>query len=81
MKKQLFLIGFIIVFAVEIVALTVFAVYTPDFKQDVVAVNEIVQSVTRDFDNLDRHTNGTNLDYALHSMPSFPKILFIHGKQ
>lgn len=65
MKKQLFLIGFIIVFAVEIVALIVFAVYTPDFKQDVVAVNEIVQSVTKDFNNLDRHTNGTNLDYAV----------------
>ena len=65
MKRQLFLIGFILVFIAEIVALIVFAVQTPDFSQDTVAVNEVVQSVTRDFDSLEGHKNPNGLDYVV----------------
>lgn len=65
MKNRLMLIGLCLVFAVEIAALVVFAVKTPDLSQDTVAVNEIVQSVTRDFDALDAHKNRTDLDYAV----------------
>ncbi|MDE6690533.1 MAG: hypothetical protein K2K04_01040, partial [Clostridia bacterium] len=65
MKKRLFLIGFILVFIAEIIALIVFAVQTPDFSQDTVAVNEVVQSVTRDFDSLDDHKKANGLDYVV----------------
>ncbi len=65
MKKQLFLTGFIAVLVAEIIALVIFAVKTPDFSQDAVAVNEAVQSVTRDFDNLKEHKNLTVLDYVV----------------
>ena len=65
MKKQLFLTGFIAVLVAEIIALIIFAVKTPDFSQDAVAVNEAVQSVTRDFDNLKEHKNSTVLDYVV----------------
>lgn len=65
MKKQLFLIGFILVSVVEIIALIVFAVQTPDFSQDAVAVNDVVQSVTRDFGALDEHKNSTSLNYVV----------------
>lgn len=65
MKKQLFLIGFILVLIAEIVALTVFALQTPDFSQDTVAVNEVLQSVTEDFDALEKHENVTALDYVV----------------
>lgn len=65
MKRQLFLIGFVLVLIAEIIALIVFAVQTPDFEQDAVAVNEAVQSVTRDFDSLDEHKNPTALDYVV----------------
>lgn len=49
----------------EIIALIVFAVQTPHFIQDTVAVNEIVQSVTQDFNALEKHENTTDLDYAV----------------
>ena len=65
MKRRLLFIGFILVFIAEIIALIVFAVQTPDFSQDTVAVNEVVQSVTRDFDNLEQHKNPNALDYVV----------------
>ncbi len=65
MKRQSFLIGMIAVFVAEIIALIVYAVYTPELKQDVVAVNEIVKSVERDFDSLDEHVNSAPLDYVV----------------
>lgn len=65
MKRQLFLTGIILVFIAEIIALVVFAVQTPDFPQDAVAVNEVVQSVTRDYGNLEEHKNQTALDYVV----------------
>ncbi len=66
MKKPIILlIVLILTFAAEIVALSVFAAYTPDISQDTVAVNEVVQSVTRDFASLENHKNQTSLDYAV----------------
>lgn len=52
-------------FIAEIAALTVFAVQTPDFSQDTVAVNEAVQTVTRDFYSLGTHVNSSPLDYVV----------------
>ncbi|MDE7463523.1 MAG: HAMP domain-containing histidine kinase, partial [Clostridiales bacterium] len=65
MKKRFFLIGFIFVFVAQIIALVVFAVQTPEASQDAVAVNEIVQSVTRDFNALSEHKNVTSFDYVV----------------
>ncbi|MDE7162602.1 MAG: HAMP domain-containing histidine kinase [Clostridia bacterium] len=65
MKRQLFLICFVLVLIAEIITLIIFAVQSPDFTQDTVAVNEAVQSVTRDFDNLEEHINPTSLDYVV----------------
>ncbi len=65
MKKQLFLIGFIAVFIAEIIALIVFAEQAPDSSQDTVAVNEVVQSVTQDFNLLEHHNPSTSLDYVV----------------
>ncbi len=65
MKKQAFLIGVLLVLIAEIITLTVFAVQTPDFTQDTVAVNEVVQSVTQDFNLLKEHKNTTALDYVV----------------
>lgn len=65
MKKQVFLIGVLFVLVIEIIALIVFAVQTPDFSQDAVAVNEVVQSVTEDFNHLEKHKNTTALDYVV----------------
>lgn len=65
MKKQLFIFGLILMSIAEIIALIVFAVQTPHSVQDTVAVNEIVQSVTQDFNALEKHENTTDLDYAV----------------
>lgn len=65
MKRRYFPIVLIAISVVEMIALIVFAVQTPDFTQDVVAVNEIMQSVVRDFDALDMHKNSTSLDYVV----------------
>ena len=65
MKRQAFLIGALIVLIAEIITLTVFAVQTPDFSQDTVAVNEVMQSVTADFNALKQHKNITDLDYVV----------------
>lgn len=65
MKKQFFLTGIVLAFVAEIIALVFFALQMPDFSQDTVAVNEIVQSVTRDFYSLEKHKNSTALDYVV----------------
>ncbi len=65
MKKQTFLIGVILILIAEIITLIVFAVQTPDFSQDTVAVNEALQSVTEDFDALEEHKNTAALEYVV----------------
>lgn len=65
MKKILFIIGFLFVAIAEIVSLIVFAMQTPDFSQNAVEVNEAVQSVKRDFGNMQEHINKTALDYVV----------------
>lgn len=65
MKKRLFIVGVIVAVVAELIALIVFAVQTPSFCQDAVAVNEALQSVIKDFDNLSAHTNSTALDYVV----------------
>lgn len=64
MKKTVYAC-FILMFLVEIAALVFYAAKTPLSAQDAVAVNEIVQSVTRDFSDLDLHENQTALKYAV----------------
>ncbi len=65
MKKQLFFVGFFACIAAELVALIVFAAYTPAEEQSAVAVNEVVKTVTRDFDDMDGHKKVSALDYAV----------------
>ena len=65
MKKQAFLIGAFLVLIAEIITLIIFALQAPDFSQDTVAVNEVMQSVTADFNALEQHKNITDLDYVV----------------
>lgn len=65
MKKQVLLICFFLVLIAEIIALVAFAIQTPDFSQDAVIVNEVVQSVTEDFNAIEEHKKVTTLDYVV----------------
>lgn len=65
MKKNLFLIGLLVVFAVEIMALIVFANQKMDSYQDTVLINEAVQSVCSDWEAMENHKDHTGLDYVV----------------
>ncbi len=65
MKKRFFLIGITCTLMLEIIVLIIFSTRTPDLSQDIVAVNEVIQSVTQDFDHLENHQNETNLQYVV----------------
>lgn len=65
MKKQVVLIVGLLTFIAEIIALIIYAVQTPEFSQDTVAVNEIVQTVTEDFNTLNEHKNPTGFNYVV----------------
>lgn len=65
MKKRSLLFSLIIVFVVEIAALIVFTMQSPDFLQNAVTVNEAVQSVQADWNTIEQHTNRTDLDYVV----------------
>ncbi|MDE7161678.1 MAG: HAMP domain-containing histidine kinase [Anaeroplasmataceae bacterium] len=74
MKKRFFLIGLILIFIVDISVLIIFAMQNPDFSQDSVAVNEVVQSVIKDFNELEKHKNSTNLEYVV--LDNEEKVLY-----
>lgn len=65
MKKCTFLPILLFIFAVEIMALFIFAARDTDVIQDVVLINEAVQSVQTDWDTIGSHKNQTNLDYVV----------------
>lgn len=65
MKKRYFFIGFLLLFFAEMIGLCVFALQSPNTAQDTVAVNEVLQSVTENFETLEEYQNKTSLDYVV----------------
>ncbi len=65
MKKKIFLFGFTLALCAELIALIVFALQAPDNSQDTVAVNEVIQSVTENFNTLEQYKNTAALDYVV----------------
>ena len=65
MKKQIFLISMLVIFAAEIAALAAFVSDDSDFLRDVVKMNEAVHSVQEDWDRMETHINKTELDYTV----------------
>lgn len=65
MRKRTFLTSLILIFAAEIVALIFFTTQDADNLQDVVAINEAVQSVQIDWNTMANHKNQTSLDYVV----------------
>lgn len=65
MKGRLFFAGLFLVFGLELAMLALLTPCQTGSPQDTVAVNEIVQTVQRDWDFLGDHTNGTGFDYVV----------------
>ena len=53
MKKQIFLISMLVIFAAEIAALAAFVSDDSDFLRDAVKMNEAVHSVQEDWDRME----------------------------
>lgn len=64
MKKK-FLFSVIIILVVEIFALVAYTLRENVGSRDVLAVNEVLQSVRADWYDLEHHTNITELDYSV----------------
>lgn len=65
MKRKWLILGGLLAFAIELLALVAFSLQTPDFSQDTVAVNEVVHAVKKKFPSLEGYEDGTLLDYVV----------------
>ncbi|MDE6590609.1 MAG: sensor histidine kinase, partial [Oscillospiraceae bacterium] len=65
MRGRAFFAGLILVFAAEITMLVLFMGPGPESPQDTVVVNEILQTVQRDWDSLGNHANDTGFNYVV----------------
>ena len=68
LKKHIFLIGLLLVLVAEVVTLIAFAAQSIDNAQDAVAINEAIQSVQKDWNTMETHTNQTDLEYVVLNM-------------
>lgn len=65
MKNRIFLGGLFIIFLIEITALILFTFQKEEKLQDTVAVNEVIQTIQRDWDSFEGHINQTSLEYVV----------------
>ena len=65
MRGRAFFIGLFLVFAAELAVLVLLMGHGTGSPQDTVAVNEIVQTIQRDWDSLANHVNDTEFNYVV----------------
>ena len=65
MKGRAFFAGLLLAFAAQLTVLVLFAARPTESMQDTVAVNEALQTVRRDWDFIETHTDDTALDYVV----------------
>lgn len=65
MRGRAFFAGLSLVFAAELTMLVLLMGHGTESPQDTVAVNEIVQTIQRDWGSLADHVNDTGFDYAV----------------
>lgn len=65
MRDRIFTAGLLLAFAAELAVLASFTVRRNGDTQDTVAVNEIVQTVQRDWGALGDHIDATGFDYVV----------------
>ena len=65
MRNRIFFACLFFAFGTEFAILLLFAVRLPDNRQDTVAVNEVVQTVQKDWNHLESHRNESSFDYVV----------------
>ncbi len=65
MKKRIFFGSMIVLFLIEFAVLLLFALPKEEKLYDTVAINEVVQTVQKDWNSLGVHSNPTSLDFVV----------------
>ncbi len=65
MKNRIFFGSMIFLFLMELAAFLLFALSKEEKQQDTVAINEVVQTVQRDWNSFGAHRNPSSLDYVV----------------
>lgn len=65
MKGRIFFGGISVAFLAELLVLLLFVFSERETCQDTVEVNEVVQTVQKEWDSVEKHANGTALDYVV----------------
>lgn len=65
MRGRAFFAGLLLAFGLELALLALFSAHGIQRPQDTVAVNEIVQTVRRDWNDLEAHVNVSGFDYVV----------------
>ena len=65
MKGRIFFGGISAAFLAELLVLLLFVFSERETCQDTVEVNEVVQTVQKEWDSVEKHVNGTALDYVV----------------
>ena len=65
MKNRSIFGGLFLLFLIEIAVLALYAFSWEEKPQDMVAINEILQNIQRDWDSFEEHVNDTTLEYVV----------------
>ena len=65
MKNRSIFWGLFLLFLIEIAVLALYAFSWEEKPQDMVAINEILQTIQRDWDSFEEHVNDTTLEYIV----------------
>lgn len=65
MKNRIFFAVFFLLFLTEAAVLALYAFPKAEKSQDAVEVNEVVKTVQKDWNNLERHKNPASLEYVV----------------
>ena len=65
MKNRIIFFGLFMLFLIEFAVLALYAFPEEEKSQDMVAINEVIQTIQGDWDSFEEHVNGTVLEYAV----------------
>ena len=65
MKNRIVFFGLFMLFLIEFAVLAMYALPEEEKSQDMVAVNEVIQTIQGDWNSFEEHVNGTVLEYVV----------------
>lgn len=65
MKNRIVFFGLFMLFLIEFAVLALYVLPEEEKLQDMVAVNEVIQTIQGDWNSFEEHVNGTVLEYVV----------------